>query len=243
MTGAATLCALGAMRAGASMVRIGAPGVAAGDYGPIEAVAHALPTQGLYRAIEDELHRCSALIVGPGLGRSPHLLADVRELLLKTTLPVVIDADALYALDGNTVPFAGDREVVMTPHEGELAHLLGHSVGADPLGEAAELARRSGATVLRKGPVTVIARSGITPLLITSGTSALATAGTGDVLSGVVGALMARGLDSVTASALGAYVHGLAGANAPMEGLIASDLPPLIANELAEHSRHQIRDR
>jgi NAD(P)H-hydrate epimerase len=70
-------------------------------------------------------------------------------------------------------------------------------------------------------------------LLGASGLSSLATAGTGDVLSGVIGAFIARGVDPFRAAALAAHVHGRAAALGPHEGLVAGDLPLLVARALA----------
>jgi NAD(P)H-hydrate repair Nnr-like enzyme with NAD(P)H-hydrate dehydratase domain len=70
--------------------------------------------------------------------------------------------------------------------------------------------------------------------LAVAGTTALATAGTGDVLSGVIAALLARGVDPLEAAALAAHVHGRAGARGPGDGLVAGDLPELVARVFSE---------
>jgi NAD(P)H-hydrate epimerase len=76
----------------------------------------------------------------------------------------------------------------------------------------------------------------VTPdvLLSAAGGPALATAGTGDVLSGIIGAFCARGLEALEAAALAAHVHGRAAARGPAQGLVAGDLPELVAQVLAE---------
>lgn len=239
MTGAARLCVLGAMRAGASMVRLGAPGVAAPDFGVTEAVAISLPSSHVLDDVLGELRRCHALVVGPGLSLNEGVLAEVRTLVESVTdLPIVIDADGLSAFGTITADsppiFSGNARVILTPHDGEFARLFGSAPGADRIASACELARRCGATVLLKGPTTIVASSEGEVLLSNSGTSSLATAGTGDVLSGVIGALLARGLSTLWAGAIGAYLHGRASQLAPREGLLASDLPELIADTLSE---------
>jgi NAD(P)H-hydrate epimerase len=85
-----------------------------------------------------------------------------------------------------------------------------------------------------KGTTTVIADRDGQVRLVTSGSSNLATAGSGDVLSGIIGAFLARGLDGLEAAALGAYVHGLASHRGLGEGLVAGDLPTLVASVLQE---------
>jgi NAD(P)H-hydrate repair Nnr-like enzyme with NAD(P)H-hydrate dehydratase domain len=97
-------------------------------------------------------------------------------------------------------------------------------------------ARRSGAVVLLKGSVTVVAAPDGRALLAGAGSSRLATAGTGDVLSGVIGAFLARGVPALEAAGLGAHVHGRAAAGGLCEGLVAGDLPELVASWLSANS-------
>ena len=97
-----------------------------------------------------------------------------------------------------------------------------------------------GAIVLLKGPLTAVAvPSGSSPdvLLSCAGVPALATAGTGDVLSGVIGAFLARGTPAHVAAALAAHVHGRAASRGRREGLVAGDLPDLVAACLSEARR------
>ena len=94
---------------------------------------------------------------------------------------------------------------------------------------ARSLAGALGAVVLVKGSTTAVAAPDGQAFLVTSGSSRLATAGTGDVLSGVIGAFLARGVDPLRAAALGAHVHGLAAGLGLAEGLVAGDLPALVA--------------
>jgi NAD(P)H-hydrate repair Nnr-like enzyme with NAD(P)H-hydrate dehydratase domain len=122
---------------------------------------------------------------------------------------------------------------VLTPHDGEYERLAGRPPGPDRLGAARFLAADLGAVVLLKGTTTAVADPSGQCLLVTSGSSRLATAGTGDVLSGVVGAFLARGLDPLRAAGLGAHVHGRAGALGFSEGLVAGDLPELVARVLS----------
>lgn len=236
MAGAARLAISGAMRAGATMVRAGSPGTPARDIGVTEAVAVGLPRHGLLDALSGELARVRALVVGPGLTLAPEVAAEVRTLVEGVRgVPMVIDADGLGALgDLRERPglFRENGQVVLTPHAGEFARLAGRSPDPDPIEAAQSLARLSGATVLLKGPTTVVAPPEGAVRLVTAGTSRLATAGTGDVLSGVIGALLASGLDACSAASIGAHVHGRASAAAPMEHLVASELPDLVAQAI-----------
>ena len=99
---------------------------------------------------------------------------------------------------------------------------------------ARRLAARTGAVVLLKGPLTAVADPRRAGPAGRGRQPRLATAGTGDVLSGMVGALLARGVPPAEAAALGAHVHGRASARGPAEGLVAEDLPPLVAAWLSE---------
>jgi NAD(P)H-hydrate repair Nnr-like enzyme with NAD(P)H-hydrate dehydratase domain len=101
---------------------------------------------------------------------------------------------------------------VLTPHAGEFARLTGREVGPDRFSDVRELARATGCVVLLKGPTTVIASPEGHLRVVTSGTASLATAGTGDVLAGFIGATIARGFEPLEAAALGAHLHGRAGA-------------------------------
>jgi len=245
MTGAAALCARGAYRSGAGMVRLGVPGAGASDLPAGEAVGSALPAAGWAPAALEMAQRCRALVVGPGLGRADDTGAEVRRLVGEAQVPVVVDADGLYALGtGQDVARALRRAdphpadpppgAVLTPHAGEFTRLTGAAPGADRIAAARGLAAACGATVLLKGPTTVVADPGGDVLLAMAGSSRLATAGTGDVLSGAIGAFVARGLSPTLAAALAAHAHGAAAALGPAEGMVAGDVADLLGRWLSE---------
>ncbi len=120
---------------------------------------------------------------------------------------------------------------MITPHEGELARLIGRSA-ADVADQRLECARsaakRANVTVLLKGEATIVADPSGRAYVVPTGNPGLATPGTGDVLSGVIGAQLAKGLPATDAACLGAYLHGLAAdlaaATVGTEGMVASDL-------------------
>ncbi|MBV8385979.1 MAG: NAD(P)H-hydrate dehydratase, partial [Acidimicrobiia bacterium] len=180
----------------------------------------------------DELDRFHALIVGPGLGRSEEQGDAVRALLERAQVPAVVDADGLYALEDvkRAAEVIGKRThpTVLTPHEGEFAHLSGEKLGADRIDAARRLAASTGATVLLKGSTTTVADPDGRVLLSAAGDARLATAGTGDVLSGVIGAFLAQGLDGPRAAAAGAWAHATAAHLGWQRGLVAGDLLDLI---------------
>jgi hydroxyethylthiazole kinase-like uncharacterized protein yjeF len=183
-------------------------------------------------AVLERVERADALILGPGLGRSPAALALARRLAAQARLPLLLDADGLNAhaealdsLSGRAAP------TVLTPHAGELARLLGcesSHVADHRLSSARQAAATAGAIVVLKGDDTIVAcpdgRFGVSP----GGASALATAGTGDVLSGVIGAYLAKRMDPFAAACAGVLVHATAGRRAAQrlgaEGVMARDV-------------------
>ncbi|HET9692600.1 MAG TPA: NAD(P)H-hydrate dehydratase [Acidimicrobiales bacterium] len=252
MTGAPWMVARAAMRAGAGYVRLGIPGtdpIAAG-LPPGELVGRALPADpaGWPAAVLDGIDRVQALVVGPGLGSAGRgadgatgAATPVAALLTGApATPAVVDADGLNALgDADAVArvvAARRAPTVLTPHAGEYARLFGGPPGDDRLAAVRHAADRTGAVVLLKGSTTVVAAPGGRVLLAASGSSRLATAGTGDVLAGVIGALLARGVAAPEAAALGAHVHGRAAGLGFAEGLVATDLPDLVATWLSRHA-------
>ena len=231
MEGAAALTTRAALRAGAGMVVVG--GEATDDATPIsdprlpvEAVARPLGREWVDDVLSD-LHRFHSLAIGPGLGTGEAVRRQVREVIARSPVPVVVDADAITAVAEHPDVLRDTRSpVVLTPHEGEYARLAGRPIGVSRASEVAETARSLGAIVLLKGPTTLVADPGGEVRFVTSGSPRLATAGSGDVLSGVIAAVLdpARLVDSV---AVAAHWHGLA-ASFGSPGLVAGDLPDLL---------------
>jgi len=246
MLGAAGLSSEGALSVQAGMVLVCTPDVPRRREGPwgTEVVRLAASTPEVPAIVGAALERARALVAGPGLGRAMRTQRALHEVLRATREPVVLDADALHLVDAPMLlarQQRGGSPVVLTPHDGEYAALLGRPPGSDRFAAAHDAAARTGCTVLLKGPTTVVA-SPATPdglpgmLAVTSGTPDLATPGSGDVLSGMVGGLLARGLTAHLAAALAAHVHGLAGARLGA-ACRASALPGTVADLLAAHAR------
>jgi len=144
----------------------------------------------------------------------------------------VIDADGLNVLVGHLDLLKQARApMVLTPHPGEMARLIGsstHAVQTDRLGVAADFVKRHPVTLVLKGARTIIAdRSGVLTINST-GNPGMATAGTGDVLTGMIAGLIAQGYPPDQAARFGVYLHGLAGDLAATDvgevGFIAGDL-------------------
>jgi NAD(P)H-hydrate epimerase len=239
MTGAADMAARAAMRSGAGTVRLGVPGQPPGPRFP-EVVGRPLPAEGWDADVAADLDRMKAVVLGPGLGRSDETAAAVRRLLAVARVPMVVDADGLYALGslGDPVRFLRSRPgpTILTPHDGEFSRLAGCPPGPRRISAVRHLAFTTGATVLLKGSTTIVADPAGDVLLTTAGDARLATAGSGDVLAGVIGALLAQGLDPPQAAAGGAFVHGTAAGLGWRRGLVAGDLLdllPAVLNSIA----------
>ena len=223
LTGAPTMAALAAQRAGAGYVQVAVPKPAelALQLRLLEGMTRALPDEDGAHSLAglDELvelaERVRAVVLGPGLGRAESAVAFAREAARTLGVPLLIDADGLNAHAGILESLRGrSAPTVLTPHSGELARLLeidSADVDAHRLRCVREAAERSGAVVLLKGHDTLVAAPGGPVAISPGGTPALATAGTGDVLSGVIGALLAKGMDAFEAAALGALAHVRAG--------------------------------
>ncbi len=239
MVGAAHLSARAAQRAGAGMVRLSSPGVAGDPLAPTEAVRHPLGVPYWGAEALGQLDRFHAAVIGPGLGRAEGTVASVREFVAGAPVPLVVDADALFALawgpDG-ALPLLRRRPAptVLTPHDGEFALLQGGRIGSDRVGAARTFAVASGCVVLLKGPTTLVADPGGHVAVVTAGDQRLATAGTGDVLAGIIGALLAQRVAATPAAATGAWLHGRAGRLGPSRGLVAGDLADLLPDVFDE---------
>jgi len=222
MSGAALLACRGAARMGAGYVTLVSTAyVDHAKKGLIpEAVSrivagHAELGPEVLTEFADDFIRAGAVALGPGLGTGSRQRTLVEAALDAVDVPLVLDADALNVLAGDSTPL-GKRTnpTVITPHPGEMATLLGISgakVQADRVGVARKAASDLGCVVVLKGAGTVVADSEGRVILNPTGGPELATAGTGDVLTGVIGALLAENLDASSAAVAGVFVHGLAG--------------------------------
>jgi NAD(P)H-hydrate epimerase len=170
---------------------------------------------------------------GPGLGRTPHVAQFVRALLDKATVPLVLDADALTVLADDPASLTGseERDLIITPHPGEMARLIGVSIAevqSNRIQVATDFATSHHAYVILKGHRTVIATPEGRVYINPTGNPGMATGGTGDVLAGMIAAWLAQLLDAEAACRLAVFLHGAAGdlaeASRGQVGMIATDL-------------------
>ena len=242
MTGAAALAARAALRAGAGLVTVATPA-------SVQPIVAALGAEFMTLPLDDADGRVTAaaveqvlavdadvVAVGPGLGGGPAVAAFVRALLDRAETPLVVDADALNACAGDAGVLSGrdDRPVVITPHPGEMARLVGaaaEDVQADRVGIAREFAARHRVTVVLKGYRSVVATPEGDVYVNPTGSPGMATAGSGDVLTGMLAGLLAQMLDPSPAAQLATYLHGAAGELADAdEGEIA-----MVAGDIVRH--------
>jgi NAD(P)H-hydrate epimerase len=248
-TGAALLCGLGAIRAGAGLVTLAARGAAraALDAKVVELMTREVPEalEAGVGAVLSDASRAAGAVLGPGLGLDDGARAFVRRLVIELPIPTVLDADALRALDESTLASLSKALAprVLTPHPAEAAALLGVStedVQADRFAAAERLASVTRQIVVLKGARTLVAMQGQV-VVCDRGTPALGVAGTGDVLAGVIGALLAdtRATDAVAAYLAawrGVVAHALAGERAAQgrdRGLFASEVAESVSFVLA----------
>ncbi len=235
-TGAVALASEGALRSGAGLVTAAVPR----SLHPIlevkltEAMTLGLDDLGDGRLagaageqIGNELQNRDALVLGPGLGQAPETARAVCEVLARTSVPAVVDADALNVFESNPEALCGPGPRVLTPHPGEAARLLSRStadVQGDRVAAARELAALSRAIVVLKGARSLIATPEGEIWVNPTGGPGLAAGGSGDVLAGVIAALLGQGLSSLDAARLGVYLHGSAGDAGPRVGGLASEV-------------------
>jgi ADP-dependent NAD(P)H-hydrate dehydratase / NAD(P)H-hydrate epimerase len=248
--GAAALSGYGALRSGAGLVTVATPEDAlptVASFRPELMTAPLAQTDAgtvslrnfEYNRFAELLAQKNVLAIGPGLSMNHETQQVVRRVLLDCPLPIVLDADGLNALAAVPADFLeslakrASPALVLTPHPGEMARLLGATVAAiqhDRLGSAQRAAAKYRAFVVLKGFHTIIATPNGDAFINSTGNPGMATAGTGDALTGILAGLTAQfGIERwERVLGLGVYLHGLAGdiaaAKVGEAPLIASDL-------------------
>jgi NAD(P)H-hydrate epimerase len=221
-TGAAHLAATGALRSGAGLVTVACP---AGCLPIVAALGPEYMTEPIQErdggldplAVDRILEMARDVIaIGPGLGQSHETKAFVKLLVDRATTPLVIDADGLNAFSDDPDRITGreGRDVIITPHPGEMARLVGMSadeVQASRLEIARNFAVAHHVYVVLKGHRTLLATPDEKVFINPTGNPGMATGGTGDVLTGMIAAWLAQLLDAEAACKLAVYLHGMAG--------------------------------
>lgn len=251
-TGAAFMTAKACLRSGAGLVTIGVPESLLDVFQEKATEEMTLPLkdnkgiiskdaiQGILDFITE---RADVLAIGPGLGVSSDTKVLIDELILKSPVPMVIDADGLNSLSSKEILKKAKSPIIITPHPGEMARLLGQEsrvkeqkteknireeIERDRINTALSFSKETGTYVVLKGVPTIVADPEGNTYINTTGNPGMATAGTGDVLTGIISSFLGQGLNPLEASLLGVYIHGLAGDLAASEkgyhSLIATDI-------------------
>ncbi|MEO7190830.1 MAG: NAD(P)H-hydrate dehydratase [Vicinamibacterales bacterium] len=239
-TGAANLAAAGALRSGAGLVTVASPisvvpviaslGSEYMTVGLAESADGSVAAEALETILAFE---ADVIAIGPGLGCTPTSIALVHGLVERAGVPLVLDADALNAFQGQTDRLMGreDIAIIITPHPGEMARLMGltiDEVQKHRIDVAREFATTHRVHVVLKGHRSLIASPDGRVGVNLTGNAGMATGGSGDVLLGMIAAWLGQLLDAEAAARLAVYLHGLAGdlaaAHESEVALIAGDI-------------------
>jgi hydroxyethylthiazole kinase-like uncharacterized protein yjeF len=258
--GAAAMASYAALRAGAGLVTAAVP---ESILNTVAAIAPELMTEPLaetakgsiaLRNLDGErgralLEKRSVVAIGPGLGQEPEAQQFALRLIelcgdTKSPIPMVLDADCLNAIAQHTYVLDGRaRTIVLTPHPGEMARLVGKSIAeieADREGVARAYAAKHHVTLVLKGWRTLIAHPDGRIAVNTTGNPGLAKGGSGDILTGIIAAMLAQYKgDAAEAVEAAVYLHGLAADFAVVE----RDEHTLLATEVCTYLDHAFRFR
>ena len=218
-TGAPTLCARAAVRAGAGLVYLGVPApiyeitAVKNDEAmpfPLPADAFGGVASAAAEIVLQRLSGCDVCALGPGMGKGEGTAAVVEAVLRSSDKPLVLDADALNVLQPLR-PQLGEHPapVVLTPHAGEFVR-LGGVLSGDPAADALRFATEWGCILVLKGHRSVVAFPTGEVYITTHGNPGMAKGGSGDVLTGVIAALLGQ-LPTADAVCAGVHLHALAG--------------------------------
>jgi len=222
MPGAARLAAAAARRLGAGLVTLHAENLELAAMLRTDAPGQLVSDATLDALLADA--RRKVWLAGPGLLPHEATRAAIRSVI-EAGKTLVADAGALMA--AAEAPDLLRGAAVITPHAGEFTRLFG-APGADRFSATRAAAARLGAVVVLKGPDSIIAAPDGRVIINDNAPPSLATAGTGDILAGAIAALLTQGMPPFEAAAAAVWLHGAGAASGP-PGLIAEDLPALIA--------------
>lgn len=241
MTGAAALSARSALRTGAGLIRLGVPESLCGIVATMVAEAITVPLRESKKGflgiadidkILELMQKSKVVALGPGCGQREELQDLLRNVLEKSQMPVVIDADGLNALAKKVSMLkTANCPVVLTPHPMEfsrLSQLPMEVIKGQPIDVARDFAQKWQVILVLKGARTIVADPDGKIYINTTGNPGMATAGSGDVLTGMIVGLIAQGVTALEAAQGAVWLHGRAGdlaaANLGEAGMIAGDL-------------------
>lgn len=229
-TGAPLLAAGAALRSGAGLVTIAVPDGVVDSVSsavleemtlPLPSTAGGSVSKEAVGAVVDFIHeKADVLAIGPGLGRDVGTVEFALKVIEASTVPVVADADALYAFSTleykDLLRFLNKLRspLVLTPHYGEMSRLIKRGISEikrKRIAAAKGFSTDTGCCLILKGAPTIVAAPEGNCFINSTSNPGMATAGTGDVLTGIVAALIGQGLSPLQASVSGVYIHGFSG--------------------------------
>lgn len=254
MTGAVVMASMGCLKSGAGLVKAALPGGL--NYVIENRLTEAMSVplgQGTSLKIDsqtqsrltDILSWAHAVALGPGMGVDGDRAKVLEFVLTETQVPLVLDADALncLALDLKLLD-KKSGPVIVTPHPGEMARLVGSDTGEiqkDRIAAARAFSEKWDTVTVLKGANSVIADPQGNIYINTSGNPGMSTGGSGDVLTGIIASFIAQGIEPVKAACAAAYIHGraadLLAGEMGMYGMTASGLAhyiPMAIKEIKE---------
>lgn len=252
MPGSAVLAASAAVRMGTGLVTAAFPSMAYNAIAPhlIEPLLCPLSSDenGFMSAksiygLMDRIERASACLIGCGLGQTPETRQILREVMLHSTKPIVLDADGINLITDNiNILNAVSVPVIVTPHPGEMSRLCKISVREiqeQRTEVAVWFAKRSNTIVVLKGADTVIATPDGKCYINKTGNSGMAKGGSGDMLAGMIGSLLAQGMPPELSAVCGVYLHGAAGdlaaSKTSKRGITPSDMVSILPELLSDY--------
>ncbi|MBL7076897.1 MAG: NAD(P)H-hydrate dehydratase [Kiritimatiellae bacterium] len=249
-SGAIAMAAMSAVRSGVGLVTVLTPSDIAATVATLvpEAMVHgatdrvdgSLAAEALTNW-PHELSDFDAILIGPGLTRSLDAQGLCRTVIEAATVPLVLDADALPDADNAGLLSTARAPLVLTPHPGEMARLLGCDTGtvqADRLQTARRAAAQTGATVALKGHGTIVAEPDGSAAINPTGNPGMASGGMGDVLAGLLAGFLAQGMAPADAARVAVFLHGRAADLAAWQ----SAQPSLTAGDVIETLALAFRD-
>ena len=259
-SGAAVLCGFACMRSGAGLVTLGIPkGISNSVLRiklpelmllPLSQTKSKSLSLSSFKQIKNFAKKADIVVIGPGLSKDRQTLKLVLKVVKEISKPMVVDADGLNAIASSlrtlrTAASEKGRIIILTPHPGEMARLLGKSikfVQKERKYIAKSFANEYNCIVVLKGNKSVVAAPGKKNYINHTGNPGMATAGSGDVLTGMIAGLLGQQLEPFQAAQYGVYLHGLSADLAAKEktqiSLIASDIIEKIPEAIKKHCRH-----
>lgn len=223
MTGAAYLASEAAIKSGAGLVTLACPN-------SVNPILENKTTEVMTMPLSDNdghiaysaaslimarVEKADAVLIGPGLGRSQDAIEVVKTLLRGSNVPVIVDADALYAVAQNKELLKECTcDLIFTPHAMEMSRLTGLDISYiedNRIQISHEFSEETGAVLLLKGNHSIVTAPTLMQYINNTGNPGMASGGSGDVLAGIIAAFVARGVETDKAAAAGAYIHGMAG--------------------------------